>query len=524
MNTTQQFKRQFPRNAIMAILSFVVLALAAIWLTPYLVTNLGSAAYGLIPLAALLTQYVAIITTQLSMAVRRFLIIEAQKPGGNPNVVFNSALMLYIILIVVQIPLFALAISNINIIFTIPAELLLDAQILFSCSAASFMISLLFGIFGISIYSKNRLDISSTIELIRGVARLVSILVFFSIFGPRLRYIGYTELILALFMGVSNLYYWRKLTPELKINFRHTDIKIMKPIFKMSFWTLVNNIGALLYVRTDVWIINRFISPIVAGQYAAILVIHTFIKQLGRLVSNQFGPTAIAYCAKGEWGALRKMLQMSMKMTSIFIAVPIGIICVTAPELLNTWLGNDFIYLTPIVWFTIAHLFINVGVFPLMFCLQPAMNKVKLPGLVTFFMGIANITCTYTLGVTLGMGVVGVALGGAIILSLKNAAFISIYGAKTLKLPKTTFLKPLMGSFLIFIFILAMSKMPVAKWLGFTSGYAYLGITAAYISTVALVFIWFVLISKQEKIIFVGMVPGKIGLYLRKMVNSYDWV
>ena len=507
MNTTQKFKKQFPRNAVMAILSFVALALAAIWLTPYLVKNLGAAAYGLIPLAALLTQYVAIITTQLSMAVRRFLIIEAKKPGGNPNIVFNSALMLYIILIVVQVPLFALAILKINLIFSISSELLWDAQILFSCSAASFMVSLFFSIFGISIYSKNRLDISSTIELLRGVGRLVLILVFFSLFGTKLRYIGYTELILAFFAGFANLYYWRKLTPELIINFRHTDFKIMKPIFKMSFWTLVNSLGALLYVRTDIWIINRFISPVAAGQYAAILVIQTFIKQLGRQVSNQFGPT------------LRKLLQLSMKMTSLLIAIPIGIICVTAPRLLTTWLGEDFTHLSPIVWFTIAHLFINVGVFPLIYCLLPAMNKVKLPGLVTFFMGIVNLTCTYTLGVTLGMGVVGVALGGAIVLSLKNVAFTSVYGAKILGLRKTTFLKPLMGSLLIFIFILIMSKVPIAQWLGYTSGYSYLAITAAYILLVAFVFIWFVLITKQEKRILVGMLPVRVAVYARKFIG-----
>ena len=520
MNTTQQLKRQFPRNIVAAVLSFIVLSVSAIWLTPYLVDNLGAAAYGLIPLAALLTQYVAIITMQLSMAVRRFLIIEAQKPGGNPGIVFNSALVLFLFLILVQIPLFAVVIFKINLIFTIPVELLKDAQILFSCSAASFMISLLFGVFGISIYAENRLDISSTIELLRGVGRLICIIVLFSVFSPGLRYIGYTELSMSVFMGIANLYYWRKLTPELTINFRHIDFKIMPPIFKMSFWTLVNNVGALLYVRTDVWILNRFISPVVAGQYAAILVIQNFIKQLGRLVSNQFGPTVIAYCAKREWDALRKLLQLSLKMTAISIALPIGVICVTAPELLKTWLGDDFVYLSPVVWLVIGHLFINVGVFPLVYCLQPGMNKVKLPGLVTLSMGIANVICTYTLGVTLGMGVMGVALGGAIILSLKNAVFTSLYGARILDLQKTTFLRPLMSSFLIFVFILVLNQIPVAKWIGYPSGYAYLCITAAYLSIVTLVFMWIVLVNKQEKRILVEMLPKKAVLYSRKFTGK----
>jgi len=522
MTTTQQLKRQFPRNIIAAVLSFFVLTVSAVLLTPYLVNHLGPAAYGLIPLAALLTQYVAIIASQISLAVRRFLVIEAQKPGGNPSIVFNSALALFLTLIVVQIPIFAVVIYKVDAIFTIPPELLRDAQILFVCSAASFLLSLLFGVFGISIYAENRLDISSTIELSRGVGRLVFIVAFFSVFGPGLRFIGYTDLLMSIFAGLAKLYYWRKLTPELMINVRHIDVKMMKPIFKMSFWTLVNNIGALLYVRTDIWIINKFISPVAAGQYAAIMVILNFIKQLGRLISNQFGPTTIAYCAKSEWDALRKLIQMSMKMTAVLIAVPIGVICVTAPELLKTWLGDDFVSLSPVVWLVIGHLFINVGVYPLIYCVQPALNQVKLPGLVTFFMGIANVTCVYTLGVALDMGVVGVALGGAIVLSMKNAMFTTLHGAAVLGLPKTVFIRPLMSSLLVFLLILVINWLPVANWAGFSSGYAYLGVTAAYLSAVSVVFIWFVLINTREKRLLADMIPGKVGLRLRKRAGCED--
>jgi len=518
MSTTQQFKTQFPRNAAMAIMSFVVLTLSAVWLTPYLLKHLGTAAYGLIPLAALLTQYVAIITAELSGAVRRFLIIEMQRPGGNPNIIFNSALLLYLLLIVVQVPLFAIAIFKINTIFSIPAELLFDAQLLFSCSAASFLISLLFGVFGVSIYSKNRLDISSAMDLVRGVSRLVFVVILFLLFTPRLRYIGYIELFLAIFLGFCNLYYWRKLTPELTINFRHIDVKFLPPIFKMSSWTLVNSLGALLYLRTDIWIINKFISSAAAGQYAAILVISNFIRQLGWMISQQFGPTVIIHCAKEEWDALRRLLQMSIKITAIIIAVPIGIICATAPELLKVWLGEDFISLAPIVWLTIVHLFINVGVSPL-FNLQTAANKVKLPGLVTFFMGIANVIFVYLLGITFGMGVVGVALGGAIVLTLKNAIFTPLYGARILKLPETAFMKPLVSSFLVIAFILVINQMPVAKWFGMISGYASLAATAVYILIAAAVFVWFVLISKQEKNLFLDMLPGKMAVYARKFAG-----
>lgn len=522
MNTTQQFKKQLPRNVTTAILQFTVTCLVAIWLTPYLLEHLGPAAYGLVPLAALLTQYVAVITAQISMAVRRFLIIEIQKQGGNPNVVFNSAFALYVLLLLVQIPLFAVVIIKINSIFSIPVDLLLDAQILFSCSAASFLLTMLFGVFGVSIYARNRLDISSMIDLLRSIARLILIIVLFLRFGPKLRYIGFIELSLTLLAGLCNLYFWRKLTPELTINFRNIEIKKLAPIFKMSFWTLVNNLGALLYLRTDIWIINKFISPIAAGHYAALLVVSEFVRRLGMLLSNQSGPMIITYSAKEEWEALRKALQIFIKMTAVFIAIPIGIICATAPKLLETWLGKDMVPFHFILCLLVGHLFINVSFFPL-FNLQTAVNKVKVPGVITFFLGIANVVCAYVLGVIFDMGILGVALGGGIVLTLKNAIFTPIYGAKLLRLPNMTFIKPIIYSFCVFLFVIAIVQIPFSEWIGFSSGYVYLIVTSIVTSFFACLLIWFCLITKAEKIIITELLPGKIGLYLRRLVDTHGW-
>ena len=514
-STTKQFKKQLPRNAVTAIFSFCVGCLTAVWLTPYLVKHLGNVAYGLIPLAGLLTQYASLITMQLSASVRRFMLIEIQKPKGNPNITFNSALFLYLLLILVQIPIFVIVITRINYFFSIPPELLKDAQILLLCSVISFMISLLSSIFGVSIYSHNRLDIKSTLDLIRNIFRLIFIVTLFSLFGAKLRYIGYVELLLASILGICNIYYLRKLTPELFLNIKIIDLKILIPIFKMSFWTLVNNLGSLLYLRTDIWIINRFISADIAGQYAAILVLSNFIKTLGRSLNVQIGPTILNYTALKEWDQLKKLLQISVRMIAILIAIPIGIICSTSSSLLNIWLGADFVYLTPVVWLITIHLFINTSVSPL-FSLQSAINKVKLPGLVTLFMGMLNVVLAYVLGISLNMGVIGIALGGAIILTLKNALFTPIYSAKCLMLPKTTFITPFIGSLVVFVFIQLANQIPIAHWLNPQLEIVSLGITTLYLVSISIPFIWFIVIKKQDQKTLKELIPKRIVRIFKK--------
>ncbi len=142
----KQFKRQVPRNAGMAMVSSLTYILAAIWLTPYLVRNLGSAAFGLIPLAGLFTQYAALVTTEVSSSVARFLTIEIQRPKGNPNRIFNSAFALYLTLFLLQLPLFALGIIYADRLFSIPEGLQLDVVLLLAFSAGSYLISMLGGL------------------------------------------------------------------------------------------------------------------------------------------------------------------------------------------------------------------------------------------------------------------------------------------------------------------------------------------------------------------------------------------
>jgi len=54
-NTTREFKRQLPVNATFQSMAFLIRVGVGIWLVPYLVDHLGTAAYGLIPIAALMT-------------------------------------------------------------------------------------------------------------------------------------------------------------------------------------------------------------------------------------------------------------------------------------------------------------------------------------------------------------------------------------------------------------------------------------------------------------------------------------
>src|SRR3954466_14429458 len=63
-----------------------------VWYVPFLVRQLGPAAYGLIPLASSLTSYMALITLGLNSAVSRYLTIALeQEDHRKANLIFNTS-------------------------------------------------------------------------------------------------------------------------------------------------------------------------------------------------------------------------------------------------------------------------------------------------------------------------------------------------------------------------------------------------------------------------------------------------
>src|SRR5205823_6267830 len=66
--------------------------LVGVWYVPFLVRQLGPAAYGLIPLATSLTAYMALITLGLNSAVGRYLTIALeQEDHPRANLIFNTS-------------------------------------------------------------------------------------------------------------------------------------------------------------------------------------------------------------------------------------------------------------------------------------------------------------------------------------------------------------------------------------------------------------------------------------------------
>lgn len=501
---TQQFKKQFPRNSFFQLLTFVIQIGVGFWLVPYLIGHIGVAAYGLILIAGLMTQYVNLISQSISTSVNRFLSIALQNNDyEESNSIFSTAFFSYFAIGLFQIPIILLVLDTLEYIIHIPVGLYEDTILLILCSALAFIVNLVASIFGVPMYANNRLDISRIVDIFRLILRVVGIATLFLVFHPALRFVGFVDLGISVVLFVVQFFIAKYLAPDLELKLRFFDRKKVKQLTGMGGWLLINNLGALLFLRTDLWICNRFVGVEAAGQYAAILQWPALIRSGGAMLSAVIAPMITIYYARSELDNLLRLGKVSIRIFSIAIAVPISIICVVSPSLLNLWLGNHFVHLAPLLILMLFHLTINVGVMPL-FNIQTAMNKVKIPALVTLVAGLINMVIAIVFVKYLDWGIYGVALSGAIVLTIKNALFTPVYAAYLLCAPWHTFIKPYLPSLVLFTSLVAIGYIiSQSTTLTSVSLIAYL---SACMVGVGLISSWFIL-TRDDRRMLLDLLP-----------------
>ena len=152
--------KQMSINIIASIVSFAVTIGINFFLTPYLVKELGSDAYGFIGLANNFVQYGTIITMALNSISGRFISISYHKGEvDKASRIFSSVLVADLFLAAVILIISAILTGYLDIFLNIPDELITTVKITFGITFLTFVVSTVTAIFTTAAFVKNRLDI-----------------------------------------------------------------------------------------------------------------------------------------------------------------------------------------------------------------------------------------------------------------------------------------------------------------------------------------------------------------------------
>lgn len=509
----RDFADQFPRNLLANFIYFLANVAIGILLVPYFVSKLGVAAYGLIPLATSITGYVAIVVQSLNSAVTRYLTVDLQREDYDAaNRTFNTALFGLSAVILLMVPVVIVVAWFVPSVFQVPAGQEGGAILLFLGVCTSFLIRSWTGNFTVQLFAYNRLDLQNLVSLVNLIVQTGLIVLSFSLFGPDLALVGGAYLVGAMVASGVSIVLSRRICPHLNISISAFDRRRLKDLCGMGWWVVINQIGSLLFLSIDLIVVNLLFGATSAGKYAIALQWVVLLRTVARLLSGVLTPMILSYYALGRTDTLIRITKSAVKLMGLAMALPIGLVCGFAPQLLTVWVGPEYANLSPLMVLLTVHLAVNLAVLPL-FSINVAYNRVRVPGVVTLVMGIGNIALAIALPLLTGWGYYGVAAAGAIVLTTKNAFFTPWYATKILGVDMHTFTRSMLPGIVTAILV-GISAAILASVMPLTPLLAAIAVASVFISLIYVAAVWSIGLNGFERRLFKSYIPSKIRRFI----------
>lgn len=440
-----KFTQRFSTNVLSNIAYFVVSIIIGLGLVPYFVDTLGLAAYGLIPLATSITSYVTLIIDSLNTSISRFLTIDLQRSDiVRANQTFNTALFGTLAIILVLIPIVLLVAWFAPEFFDIGNTASSDVFILFSLILGSVLIRAWSSNFMVTLFAHNRLDYRNLVNITNLATQLILVIIFFTFFSPSLVYVGISYFAAALVALFLAYHLSRKVCPDLHISVSSYSHARFGEIGGIAFWVTIDTIGFMLNANIALMVVNRLFGAVAGSEYSLVMLWSTLLYGISGLVTTAMTPMIYNYYSRRDTTGLIKFGLFAMKCMGLFMAPIIGLICLFSPQLFTIWMGSDeFVHLAPLVWIVVSPVIVKAQISAIG-SISVGYGKVKIPAFLTLFTGILNVYLSFTLPFMFGLGIYGVAISGAIAMTLHTGINVPLYAAYLVHAPLSTFLKAIL--------------------------------------------------------------------------------
>lgn len=447
-------------NLIASMVALAVQMGISLILTPILVEKLGNEAYGFIGLANNFVSYATIVTIALNSMASRFITIAIhRKEEKKANEYFSSVFISNIIMSIVILILLILMILNLNKILNIPEYLSTDVKITFTLVFINFIISLLSTVFNVATFVKNRIDLSSIQHIVGNILKIFAIIILFSVFKPKIYYISIAAIIYTTYVMIANIHLTKKLAPELKISIKNFKGKAVLELIKSGLWNSLNNLSSILLNGLDLLIANLFIDSAAMGTLSIAKTIPTAVLTLLGTISNVFLPQFTILYSKNKIDELVGETKFSIKILSLIMIVPLAGFIIFGQEFFTLWLPSktqeEILQIQILSILTLLPNLVSSYIYTL-YSINTVTNKLKVPVIVTFILGVLSVIITYILVKTTNLGVYAIAGVSSIILVLRVLIFVPIYAANNLKVKKTTFYGTLLRAVITSIFVMIL--------------------------------------------------------------------
>lgn len=329
-------------NMASSIAVFTLNLCITFFLTPFIVSRLGTAAYGFVGLSNNIIGYTALLTVAVNSMAGRFVTVKVHENNlTEANIYLSSVFFANVILAALIISVLAVIVLFLPDIINIPDTLVSDVRILFSLLALSTCLGLVIGIISVSTFICNRLDYSNIRTLIGTVIRVILLLLLFGLMPPKLWYIGISIVVMEMYGIVTNYWFFRKLTPELVIKRSHFSFQKLKEVTAAGAWNILNKLSEILSRGLDLLLANLFIGATAMGQLSISQTLPLLILSFTGTLTANFAPELTRQFAQKEFSQLKAELLKSIRISSLISCIPLTLVFAYSDIFYSLWLPTE---------------------------------------------------------------------------------------------------------------------------------------------------------------------------------------
>lgn len=388
MNERKQIKINLYTNVIALLANILV----GIYYTPYLVNSLGLAAYGVLPLALIINQYIGVATQTLTHAYTRFYSVALQK--GNyveASKDISTSLVVVLLISLLLVPVGIGIVCNVDSLFQIPSDLLDSSRLLFGYTLFSFVVSLMSSLLNVTLYATNRLDLMNILKIIRAIFKLLFVVIAFEVFAKDVSFVGLANLLTEGLILLASAFLFLRFKPsEVRISLRMFDRAVLFSILGMSIWVLIQLCGDTLLYRTDNLIVNHYWGTVASGALGAISEIGSYVSVIVSVIGSLFGPLILAAFAKCDHNKVKSLFLEQSTIVGCLSAILAGTISGCSSSILDTWLGHG---MEQYSWWLVMKMVVlpYYAAGGILAFVYRSWNKVRLPAIATIELGVLDI-------------------------------------------------------------------------------------------------------------------------------------
>jgi len=490
------------KAVVITYITIIVGNVISLMYTPFMLSKLGKAEYGLFSLVNSIVAYIYLLDMGFGNAVIRYnskYMVEKNEEGRKK--INGMFLSLYLVLGLISLFIGTIIYFNLDKIMgkSLSLDEIIKTKQMFMVAIFNIALSFPLSIFNSIITAHEKFVYIKLINLIRTILN-PAIMITVLLFGSRAFGMIIGSTVFNLMLGLMNVIYCFKVL-KLKIKFGGFDKILFKEIFKYSFFVFLSAIAYQIYWNTDQLILAIFVGSAPIAIYAVSSQFNTYFISLSNVLSSMFLPklTKMVTVEENRNELMKLLTKVGRIQYYICSYIFVGFILV-GKQFITRWVGDSYSYC-----YVIAIILMFPQIFSIIQSLfatmLEAMNKHKIKAYIYLTIAIINVLISIVL-VQKYQGL-GCAIGTAIGMVI-NAIANNVYYKYVIKLD-------------IKYFWLQILKLVVPSFITFGLGFIVIKVLSpsTYISIVIfgviftilyfLVF-WILGFNKYEKDIFMATV------------------